>query len=556
MKTYSISMHKIHILISILLITGLSSCSTQKQAVKNERFSGLIQQEITNVDADVGYELDESQLNFLARDMVIQGSKLQLQNKHAEAIIEFLEAKRYDSSSAINYFIASSFKALGKYETAKDYIMQTLESNEEYIPAIDLLLSIYISQTDLENAVITQERLMELDPSRARTFTYARLLEFKDPHKSVEVYEKLNEEIEEYGILLRLYELYKNSGKDEEFLGVVQKLHKYKPTDYALSFSILEENCKTSQYDKALEALDLIYDNLKEEEIEYCYTYAGNYFYLDTNKAVEKHIEEYLDRIDRNFYFNWRINILSGYLAWKLQDTLGKEKYFTRALKIADTIADVPMQIAVFNFDTRQYEEAIDILDQYSREFPEDVRFPYLGAMAYTLLDNIPSALDKLHLAFGLDSSNTEVLGQIGFSYDKLGIYDSSDYFYEKALTINPEDPLLNNNYAYSLSCRDLQLERCLEMSQIAVDALPDNASYLDTYGWINFKLGDLEIAKEYLMRAIATGDINAELYEHLGEIYLEMGDPKNALDSFRKGLEYECDNEKLKKRIKELENK
>jgi tetratricopeptide (TPR) repeat protein len=549
-------MKTIYIFLIAAISLSLASCVSNNPAKENKRFKGLIQKEMTSADSDVAYELDPDQLNFLAKDLVIQGSVLQQQGRHAEAILEFIEAKRYDSSAAINYMIAESYKALGKYESAKEYILKTLSANEDYVPAIDLLLSIYIAQTDLDDAIITQKRLMELDPSRMRTFTYARLLEFKDPYKAIDVYEELNEEIEEYGVLLRLYELYKNSGKDEKFLAVVKKLHKYKPKDYAISFSILEENCKNNNYEEALITLESIFDNLKEGEVEYCFTYAGNYFYLDTNETVDNYIPQYLKMIDRNFYFDWQLNILSGYLAWKLQDTVGKEKYFTRALKIADTIADVSMQIAVFNYDTRQYHAALKILDQYSSEFSDDFRFPYLSAMAYTMLDDIKGALGQLHIARSMDSLNTEILGQLGFSYDKLGIYDSSDYFYETALIIKPDDPLLNNNFAFSLSERDLQLERCLEMSQIAINAAPGNASYLDTYGWIQYKLGNYELAKEYIRRAIATGDINSELYEHLGEIYWSEGNKEKAIENFNKGLAIDCENEVLLKRIKEIENK
>ena len=554
-RTLAGKMKSITIIFAIIITIGLASCANQKSS-SNDKFEGLIKKESTSIDSDPEYKLNENQLNYLAKDLVIKGSTLQQQGNHAEAIIEFMEAKRYDSSWAINYFISKSFKELGKYETAKEYCLATLEENENYVPAIDLLLGIYISQTDLENAIITQEKLMEIDPARSRRFTYARLLEFKDPYKAIDVYEELNEDAEEYGILLRLYELYKNSGRDTDFLRIVKKLHKFKPSDYTISFTILEESCKNSEYEEALETLDKIYDNLTKSEVEYSFTFAGNYFYLDTNQTVKEYIPKYLKKIDRHFYFDWRINILSGYLAWKLQDTVGKEKYFTRALKIADTIADVPIQIAVFNYDTRQYEEAVNILDKYAVEFPEDFRFPYLGAMAHTLLDDMENALEKLHIAHRMDSANTEVLGQMGFSYDKLGIYDSSDYFYEKALKISPEDPMLNNNYAYSLACRDLQLERALEMSQIAIDSAPKNASFLDTYGWINFKLGNTELAREYILMAIATGDVNAELYEHLGDIYLDLDENEKAMESYLKGLELEPDNKKLKSRIRQLENK
>jgi len=67
---------------------------------------------------------------------------------------------------------------------------------------------------------------------------------------------------------------------------------------------------------------------------------------------------------------------------------------------------------------------------------------------------------------------------------------DDSDSLYEEALRINPEFSLALNNYAYSLSERGLQLERALGMARKALEVAPDNPSYLDTIGWIYFRLG------------------------------------------------------------------
>jgi tetratricopeptide (TPR) repeat protein len=87
-------------------------------------------------------------------------------------------------------------------------------------------------------------------------------------------------------------------------------------------------------------------------------------------------------------------------------------------------------------------------------------------------------------------------------------------------------------------------------MSEISLDAEPDNVAYLDTYGWILFQMGNYEEALKYLLKAIELGGGTGEFYLHLGEIYQAMGKKEDAIDAWRKGLEIEPENKDIKKRL------
>jgi Tfp pilus assembly protein PilF len=125
-----------------------------------------------------------------------------------------------------------------------------------------------------------------------------------------------------------------------------------------------------------------------------------------------------------------------------------------------------------------------------------------------------------------------------------------SDSLYELALQIDPKNALINNNYAYSLSERDLGLERALEMIEIAMAADSSNSSYLDTYGWIFFKLGDYDKAYYYIKKAIDVSDANAVLLEHLGDVLFMQGKKEEALDFWKRALELDSSNETLLNKV------
>jgi len=122
-----------------------------------------------------------------------------------------------------------------------------------------------------------------------------------------------------------------------------------------------------------------------------------------------------------------------------------------------------------------------------------------------------------------------------------------SDSLYELALQIDPQNALINNNYAYSLSERDLELDRSLEMIEIAIASDSSNSSYLDTYGWIFFKLEDYDKAYYYIKKAIEVdGEDNAVLLEHLGDVLFMQGKKDEAVDLWKKALELDSSNETL----------
>ncbi len=109
--------------------------------------------------------------------------------------------------------------------------------------------------------------------------------------------------------------------------------------------------------------------------------------------------------------------------------------------------------------------------------------------------------------------------------------YDKAIAQYDKALQIKPEAPETLNNYAYLLSELDRDIEKALAMATKAVKLEPSNASYIDTLGWVYFRLGKLDEAHRYLQKALQLSPDVAEILVHLGKVYLEQGKFNAALD-------------------------
>ena len=82
------------------------------------------------------------------------------------------------------------------------------------------------------------------------------------------------------------------------------------------------------------------------------------------------------------------------------------------------------------------------------------------------------------------------------------------------------------NNYAYYLSIRDIQMEKAEDMAKRAVAIEPDNSSFQDTYGWVLFKLGKYQEAREWIGKALEDKEnVSGEVLEHYGDVLFRLGD-------------------------------
>jgi Tfp pilus assembly protein PilF len=78
-------------------------------------------------------------------------------------------------------------------------------------------------------------------------------------------------------------------------------------------------------------------------------------------------------------------------------------------------------------------------------------------------------------------------------------------------LKYNPDNIPVLNNYAYYLSLEQTDLDKAEEMSYRTIKAEPNNATYLDTYAWILFQLGQYNDALFYIRQAIDNIDIKTK---------------------------------------------
>ena len=203
----------------------------------------------------------------------------------------------------------------------------------------------------------------------------------------------------------------------------------------------------------------------------------------------------------------------------------------------------------------QRFTEAIDELNIAVSLFPEDFEVNYfLGLANYSNQEF--NLAEKFYIkSIEIDSNSIAAMHGLAMTYDQNEKWEKSDKLYTKLITINDQDAQAYNNFAYSLVERNTDLEFALTLSKKAIEISPNTSAYLDTIGWIYYKLSDLEKAKDFISKAILYEDTSAVILEHYGDVLIDLNEVKEALIFYRKALLLDENNEDLISKISSNEN-
>ena len=142
---------------------------------------------------------------------------------------------------------------------------------------------------------------------------------------------------------------------------------------------------------------------------------------------------------------------------------------------------------------TRENLKALNVVNKAKRKFKSNPIFSYLEAQIYYYNNKYKMALRSYLDVKKRGFENLEISIKIGYCYEGLGELSKSDSVFSRLINNNPQDASLLNNYAFTISEREnqniLKLKYALSLSRKANNMEPENAAFLDTLGWIYYKL-------------------------------------------------------------------
>ena len=151
-------------------------------------------------------------------------------------------------------------------------------------------------------------------------------------------------------------------------------------------------------------------------------------------------------------------------------------------------------------------------------------------------------------LAKGLEKfpENPDLLYQTAMAADKLKKSELFEQLIRKLLKLTPDNAHAYNALGYSLLDRNLRIPEAIKLVEKAYQLSPDDAAIIDSMGWGQYLLGNLDKSAEYLKRAFAANP-DPEIAAHLGEVLWKQGDTDGARKVWAESAKANPDNEALK---------
>jgi len=362
-------------------------------------------------------------------------------------------------------------------------------------------------------------------------------------------------------ILGVLAELYNNNGYDDKAKETYEIMFKIDPDNYNAKVSLLGYYRKKKEYSKVFEIVKEIINNREinvNEKVRMMLSFVSN---PGETRDYTANLEILIDMLEDQYPDDYKVKAIAADLCictGKLEEARNKLKYIIEKGKGNFVLWE---QFLLIENSMRNYQELYRESEQAINIYPDRPTLYMLRGISASELKKYDIAIEALEEGLSLLKNDKQLKIQfyslIGDGYRSMGLDKKSDEAMEMALEIDSENTIVLNNYAYYLSERGSKLKKALKMSSKCIKTEPINATYLDTYGWILFKMGKINEAKIYLEKAMNNAGVNdPEITEHYGDMLCEMKEYKRAVETWEDSIILGGDKVKIEKKINEAKEK
>lgn len=204
-------------------------------------------------------------------------------------------------------------------------------------------------------------------------------------------------------------------------------------------------------------------------------------------------------------------------------------------------------------------DRAVKLLGEARRRFPGAPEVVYYLAIAQReakqsqqAVATFEEALHEAQLEEDDDFVNAKFYFNYGMAAEQAGLYDKAADLMRKSIALDPENSAEASNYlGYMWADHNMNLDEAESMIRRALQSEPNNASYLDSLGWVEFRKGQFDRALDNLLRAAKTAEReDPVVFEHIGDTYLKLNRTQEALEAWQKALSLDPKNKNLADKI------
>jgi len=479
----------------------------------------------------------------------------------SQAIINLEKAIALEDNNKAYYFLlAEVLTSEYRFEEAAHVYEDMLEkvngTNEFYLDLAKIYFHLGVSGQDVD----TQEK----DKNQYL-------------HKAIEAYENAEKYYGvEQEIIRAKQQIYLKLNKQSLAIKEGEKLIEKYPQDITAWIYLADIKYTNGDKKGAIEDLNKLLENPPKEA---ALAHLQLFDYYTKDKKTEEsfhHMEKAFD--DPSLGLELKAKLLEQYFYRKLDDNMYRDEAIILAEKLVTSYSDKAISHAVngdilylsdfkekardsyikslaldeskyvvweqvvrIETDMQLADSVVKHADDALEIFPNQPSLWLYKGIGHNMLEDNENAALAFEHGKKITLENKELEGlfnaQLGDSYNSLEQYDKADQSYESALSVDPNNAHVLNNYSYYLSLRKEKLKKALVMSERLVKLYPEEVTYLDTYAWVLYQMEDYQKAETFLKKAVQDSD-NGTILEHYGDVLFRLGKKDEAIKYWNKAKE------------------
>jgi len=472
------------------------------------------------------------------------------------------------SNAAINYALSKAYVGLGVIDSARQFSEKSVLLNpgnkyylrflagiahqmHDYGRAAELYLQLvaqepgsaeplswlaleYLAAEQPEKALAVFQEILAIDPKDQTAQAQVLLMQIKllHYHEAIStVMELIDQGNGKERLSLTLGELYMQTGQHDLASSTFREVLQENPRFIPAWLALLEVSVQKKNRPVFLEDLNRFYNTNQvslEQKIELAKLFvvrsSKDSSFVDPALVMINEINKRHPNNSNVYALRANVKLLHDQAAASIPD-------FKRSLLLESGNIAIWEDLVAAYLTLKEYKQAEKAVNSIKKRFStRPLRFLALEGEICFQTGNVKKALLLLEpvvqpkVAQKDKQLYLQACSTLALCYDKLGFPDKSIRLYESILDIDGENVFMMNNLAYVLAVQGKELAKAKELALNAVAAEPENASYLDTLGWVLFKLGEYDKSRDMFEKAAGLDSREPEILDHLAQVYEKLG--------------------------------
>ena len=525
----------------------------------------------------------------------IEGLRAKLWGRTEEAFNNFQQCLEFDIDNALVYYeLSNLYFAAGQNKDGYEMLQKAANLNPDNKWYTLYMANLYLQSNQKIEAILSFEKLLKDDPeNKVYLYRLAQLYtQVKEYEKAIEMYKKVQKIMGENDMLsMEIRRLNSLAGYQQRTIDELKNEIKSKPNNalnyVSLGDSYLEIGNTKKAYKNFQKSLKV------DPSFGGVYLSLANYYQVmnETNKMVSSlknaftsqsldvetkkqvflqfiltsekdsslsnYVSEFYTILDTIIVNDAELKFYYANFLISKKDSTGYE-YLEQSLKIEPNQQEVWLQLLGYYLVQNNLDKVLETCNGALDNFPDIAEFYFYKSLVIISQKKYDSAISVMQngLIYATDNVQLHVrmLTTVGDLFYQTNQIDSTFFYYDAVLKLDPNNIMVLNNYAYFLAIENRDLDRAEKMSAKCIELAPDNSTYLDTYAWIFYLKKDAFLAKFYIKKALALdGNKNPEILEHAGFIHLLNGDIEECKAFWEAAIKLNWNVEVLQKELDKL---